>query len=99
MIVTIKNGRAELRNDSGSLIGTVGSSGVVSADCTDDYMLLVYDSGKAELRCVPSRTLVRTITPRNAVSGNINKSELVLRLSNGKSEVRRVPSCTLSRTS
>ena len=54
MFVTIKNKRAYLYSDKGTLLKSLGASGVVSADCTDDYALLVYDSGKAELRRTPS---------------------------------------------
>lgn len=30
MLITIRNGKAELRNDNGSLVRTMGSSNVVS---------------------------------------------------------------------
>lgn len=61
MFVTIKNKRAYLYSDKRTLLKSLGASGVVSADCTDDYALLVYDSGKAELRRTPSGVLLRAL--------------------------------------
>lgn len=98
MFVTIRNNRAQLYSDKGALVRTLGSSGVVSADCTDDYTLLVYDSGKAELRRTSSGALQRVLATKNAVSGTINANEVVLRLNNGRTQVLRVPSGTLIRT-
>ncbi len=98
MFVTIKNKRAYLYSDKGTLLKSLGASGVVSADCTDDYTLLVYDSGKAELRRTPSGVLLRALISKDAVGGNINANEIALRLSNGKTRILRVPSGTLIRT-
>ena len=96
MFVTIKNKRAYL--DKGTLLKSLGASRVVSADCTDDYALLVYDSGKAELRRTPSGVLLRALISKDVVGGNINANEIALRLSSGKTRILRVPSGTLIRT-
>ena len=70
----------------------------MSADCTDDYALLVYDSCKSELRRTPSGVLLRALISKDVVGGNINANAIALRLSNGKTRILRVPSGTLIRT-
>lgn len=48
MLITIRNGKAELRNDNGSLVRTMGSSNVVSVSMNSNQELvgIVYASGK-----------------------------------------------------
>ena len=52
MLITIRNGKAELRNDNGGLVRTMGSSNVVSVSMSADLELvgIVYANGKAEIR-------------------------------------------------
>lgn len=99
MIVTIKNGRACLYNDRGSLQKTVSNSGAVAAAISEDgeWILVVYDSGKAELR-KGNGSLMHTIVPKDAVGGTINSSQMALQMSNGRTQVRKVPSGSLIRT-
>ena len=49
MLITIRNGKAELRNDNGGLVRTMGSSNVVSVSMSSELELvgIVYASGKA----------------------------------------------------
>ena len=99
MIITVKNKRAELRKDTGTLIRSLGSSGVVCADVDGNaaYVLLVYENGKAELR-KSTGTLVRTVVNRGAVHGTLNGDLMTIRLDTGRTQVRKVPSGTLVRT-
>ena len=47
MLITIRNGKAELRNDNGGLVRTMGSSNVVSVSMSAELELvgIVYASG------------------------------------------------------
>lgn len=51
-LVTIKNGKVELRKSNGSLIRTMGSGDAISADINASGMLVVITTvkGKTELR-------------------------------------------------
>ena len=40
MLITIRNGKAELRNDNGSLVRTMGSSNVVSVSMNSNQELV-----------------------------------------------------------
>ena len=62
-IVTVKNGRAELRNDRGSLLRSIGNN-IVDADVSDECMVTVTARGAAELRS-PSGNLIKTMVSRD----------------------------------
>ena len=51
MLITIRNGKAELRNDNGSLVRTMGSSNVVSVSMNSNQELvgIVYASKVSSL--------------------------------------------------
>ena len=99
MIVTIKNGKAELRKDSGSFIRYIGSSHVISAavDENEEYVLVVYENGKAEMR-KSTGSLLRVLVTKGAVGGDISSERLTLQLDNGKTQIRKVPSGSLIST-
>lgn len=72
MLITIRNGKAELRNDNGSLVRTMGSSNVVSVSMNSnqelvdisfsgDQVAIRMSNGKTRVRKAANGVLVRTI--------------------------------------
>ena len=89
MLITIRNGKAELRNDNGSLVRTMGSSNVVSVSMNSNQELvgIVYASGKAEI-----------LEPKDAVDISFSGDQVAIRMSNGKTRVRKAANGVLVRT-
>lgn len=99
MLFTIRNGKAELRNDNGGLVRTMGSSNVVSVSMSADLELvgIVYANGKAEIRRL-NGGLVRTLEPKDAVDISFNGDQIAIRMNNGKTKVRKASNGGLVRT-
>lgn len=99
MLITIRNGKAELRNDNGGLVRTMGSSSVVSVSMSSELELvgIVYASGKAELRRL-NGGLLRTLEPKDAVDISFSDDLVAIRMSNGKTRVRKASTGGLVRT-
>lgn len=89
-ILKLTNGKLELRKDTGTLIRTLVSSGVIDADLNSSQtlVLVVTDKGKVELR-KETGTLIRTITSSGAKGGKFNGENLVISLTSGKTELRK----------
>ncbi len=89
-ILKLVNGKLELRKDSGSLVRTLASSGVIDADLNNSgtLVLITTDKGKIELR-KESGSLIRTITSSGGKSGKFSGENLVISLTNGKTELRK----------
>lgn len=85
-IVTVKNGRAELRNDRGTLVRTIGTN-VIDADVSDEYLVIVTAKGTAELRSATG-TPIRVLVPRDCVGCCVSGGNIVLRMANGRSQLR-----------
>lgn len=98
MIGIVKNGQAQLRQDSGVLIRNIGSNNAVSVSISNDekMALVCYKSGKVELRHITG-VLVRTIGNGHAVNAAFHGEDVLLELENGKNELRRITG-TLIRT-
>lgn len=99
MIATVKNGRAQIRNDNGSLLRTVGSSGAISASISpdDEYVAVTYENGKVELRKA-NGSLIRTITNKDATGATFAGGTIAIQKTNGRTEIRKVPSGSRIRT-
>ena len=99
MLITIRNGKAELRNDNGGLVRTMGSSNVVSVSMSSELELvgIVYASGKAELRRL-NGGLLRTLEPKDAVDISFSGDLIAIRMSNGKTKVNSWIWLTVART-
>ncbi len=89
MLITIRNGKAELRNDNGGLVRTMGSE--------LELVGIVYASGKAELRRL-NGGLLRTLEPKDAVDISFSGDLVAIRMSNGKTKVRKASTGGLVRT-
>lgn len=85
-IVTVKNGRAELRNDRGSLLRSIGNN-IVDADVSDECMVTVTARGAAELRS-PSGNLIKTMVSRDCTGCSVSGGNIALRMANGRSQLR-----------
>ena len=96
MLITIRNGKAELRNDNGSLVRTMGSSSV-SMNSNQELVGIVYASGKAEIRRI-NGVLLRTLEPKDAVDISFSGDQVAIRMSNGKTRVRKAANGVLVRT-
>ncbi len=99
MLITIRNGKAELRNDNGSLVRTMGSSNVVSVSMNSNQELvgIVYASGKAEIRRI-NGVLLRTLELKDAIDISFSGDQVAIRMSNGKTRVRKAANGVLVRT-
>ena len=89
-ITQIKNGKVEIRKNTGSLIRTIGNGKAVSADFNQDQSLLAVtlSTGKVEIR-KDSGSLVRTIGTGNARNARWNGEEIAIETEKGKTELRK----------
>ena len=99
MLITIRNGKAELRNDNGGLVRTMGTSYVVSVSKSSvlEHNNSGFASGKAELRRL-NGGLLRTLEPKDAVDISFSGDLVAIRMSNGKTKVRKASTGGLVRT-
>ena len=100
MLITIRNGKAELRNDNGGLVRTMGSSNVVSVSMTSELELvgIVYASGVILKEARLNGGLLRTLEPKDAVDISFSGDQVAIRMSNGKTKVRKASTGSLVRT-
>jgi hypothetical protein len=89
-ILQIKNGKIDIRRDSGSLIRTIGTGNAIAADFNSNQTLIAIttDKGKVEIRR-DSGSLVRTIGTGNATNARWLGSEIAITTNKGKTEIRR----------
>lgn len=89
-VVIVKNGRVELRKDSGSLVRTIGNSGAVNASLNADQTLVLVttNKGQVELR-KESGSLIRTIVSSGAVNATFSGKDILVTKSNGRAELRK----------
>jgi hypothetical protein len=89
LLITLKNGKAELRKSSGSLVRTIGNGDVVYAElnAAQDLVLLTLANGKVELR-KESGSLVRTLGG-DVAQARWHGDDLAFTTRNGKTELRK----------
>jgi hypothetical protein len=89
-ILQIKNGKVEIRKDTGSLVRSIGNGDAISADFNSDQSLVAITTvkGKVEIR-KESGSLVRTIGNGDAVSARWHGSDIAITTSKGKTELRK----------
>jgi hypothetical protein len=89
-ILQIKNGKVEIRKDTGSLIRTIGNGDAVAADFNANQTLVVITTikGKVEIR-KDSGSLVRTIGNGDAINAKWYGSDIAITTSKGKTELRK----------
>lgn len=89
-ILQIKNGKVEIRKDSGSLVRTIGNGDAISADFNSDQTLVVITTikGKVEIR-KESGSLVRSIGNGDATNARWHGSDIAVTTSKGKTELRK----------
>lgn len=97
-IIQIKNGKVEIRKDSGTLIRTIGNGDAVSADFNSNQTLVLLTTvkGHVEIR-KESGTLVRNIGNGDATNARWHGADVAVTTSKGKTELRK-ESGTLIRT-
>lgn len=97
-LLMIKNGKVEIRKESGTLVRTVGNGDAVSASFNSDQSLIIIATikGKVEIRNV-NGTLLRTIGNGDATSANWHGENIMINTNKGKTELRKA-SGTLIRT-
>jgi hypothetical protein len=89
-ILQIKNGKVEIRKDTGPLIRTIGNGDAVTADFNANQSLVVITTikGKVEIR-KDSGSLVRTIGNDDAINAKCYGSDIAVTTNKGKTELRK----------
>ena len=97
-LLIIKNGKVEIRKESGTLVRTVGNSDAIAAGFNSDQTLIVITTvkGKVEIRNV-NGTLLRTIGNCDATSASWHGDDIMINTTKGKTELRKAGG-TLIRT-
>ncbi|MFL5766073.1 MAG: hypothetical protein ACJ77K_19165 [Bacteroidia bacterium] len=89
-ILEIKNGKIEIRKDSGAFLRTIGGGDAVSAEFNLDQSLIAVTTvkGKVEIR-KENGALLRTIGNGDAKSARWHGADLAISTTKGKTEFRK----------
>ena len=90
MLLFIKNGKVEIRKENGSLIRIIGNGDAVSANFSENQMLIVITTikGKVEIR-KENGSLIRSIGNGDATSARWHGEEIIINTTKGKMELRK----------